>query len=600
MALDNGAVYAGYTVVRRLRADATGESYLVSEPGFPGWQVLEILPQSWSSDDAFRRRFERDSAIAARLYHPHIVEVRAHGELDGRLWIAMDYIEGIDVGQLMRDRFPAVLPVGEVLEIVAPVADALDYAHQRGLVHGDVKPADIVMTNAGEGQPRILLKGFGIAAPHGAPGDATGFVAPEQLTGAEADGRSDQYALAATAMILLTGAAPGSGSPSAAPKLSDLRPDLARLDALFARALATEPAGRFRTCHELADALRDEVGGSFGAAGRDDMEVGASWDLSPDAGATGASQDREVLDYPAYGWPAVAPPQPPVHPGPMPMAPQPPATLLQAVAASLARRLNEFSAAGREPRKRRLRRILIGSVVAILLVGMLAVAIPSLREITSSPPPAAAPATSSPPAPSTSATSPQAATPEPLDGTYSIEIQRAKQLYNGRPSPQPPNVTTWWAIQSSCIPTGCLAAAAMLDGYGHGQAKQGIPPIIMEFSEGQWRSRPDTVRFACIGPNGEANTQTTVQVLTLRPQSTGDLVGALVVTVETNECGQQSAVIRIPAVASRSGDIPPGIKVPNPVTIPKAPQTPATSESPSETPTVTPTTPTTAPSGPGR
>lgn len=239
-------------------------------------------------------------------------------------------------------------------------------------------------------------------------------------------------------------------------------------------------------------------------------------------------------------------------------------------------------------------------MVAILLVGMLAVAIPSLREITSSPPPAAAPATSSPPAPSTSATSPQAATPEPLDGTYSIEIQRAKQLYNGRPSPQPPNVTTWWAIQSSCIPTGCLAAAAMLDGYGHGQAKQGIPPIIMEFSEGQWRSRPDTVRFACIGPNGEANTQTTVQVLTLRPQSTGDLVGALVVTVETNECGQQSAVIRIPAVASRSGDIPPGIKVPNPVTIPKAPQAPATSESPSETPTVTPTTPTTAPSGPGR
>ncbi|GJO40266.1 serine/threonine-protein kinase, partial [Mycobacterium marinum] len=323
MALDNGAVYAGYTVVRRLRADATGESCLVSEPGFPGWQVLEILPQSWSSDDAFRRRFERDSAIAARLYHPHIVEVRAHGELDGRLWIAMDYIEGIDVGQLMRDRFPAVLPVGEVLEIVAPVADALDYAHQRGLVHGDVKPANIVMTNAGEGQPRILLKGFGIAAPHGAPGDATGSVAPEQLTGAEADGRSDQYALAATAMILLTGAAPVGGSPSAAPKLSDLRPDLARLDALFARALATEPAGRFRTCHELADALRDEVGGSFGAAGRDDMEVGASWDLSPDAGATGASQDREVLDYPAYGWPAVAPPQPPAQPVPMPMAPQP-------------------------------------------------------------------------------------------------------------------------------------------------------------------------------------------------------------------------------------------------------------------------------------
>ncbi|OOK82643.1 phosphotransferase enzyme family protein [Mycobacterium kansasii] len=97
----------------------------------------------------FRRRFHRETAVAANLYHPNIVEVHERGEFEGRLWIAMDYIDGISAAQLMRERFPAVLPVGEVLAIISATAAALDYAHQRAVLHGDVKPANILVTSAG-------------------------------------------------------------------------------------------------------------------------------------------------------------------------------------------------------------------------------------------------------------------------------------------------------------------------------------------------------------------------------------------------------------------------------------------------------------------
>ncbi|BCI89740.1 hypothetical protein NIIDMKKI_49460 [Mycobacterium kansasii] len=126
----------------------------------------------------------------------------------------------------------------------------------------------------------------------------------------------------------------------------------------------------------------------------------------------------------------------------------------------------------------------------------------------------------------------------------------------------------------------------MLDDNDHTQAKSGVRPLVLEFGQGQWKSRSEAVQFACIGPNGAASTQATTQVLSLRPQPVGDLVGEMVVTVHSNDCGQQGAVIRIPAVASRSGDLPPAVNVPDPVTIPENP--PAT------------TTPTTLPSGPGR
>ena len=133
--------------------------------------------------------------------------VHDRGEHDGQLWITMDYVEGTDAAQQMRDRYPHGMPTKNVLEIVSAIADALDYAHERYLLHRDVKPANILLTDPRMGDRRILLADFRIAR---AANDINGltatnvtvgsvaYAAPEQLTGKAVDGRADQYALACT------------------------------------------------------------------------------------------------------------------------------------------------------------------------------------------------------------------------------------------------------------------------------------------------------------------------------------------------------------------------------------------------------------------
>jgi serine/threonine-protein kinase len=176
----------------------------------------------------------------------------------------------------------------------------------------------------------------------------------------------------------------------------------------------------------------------------------------------------------------------------------------------------------------------------------------------------------------------------PLDGTYRVEVQREKQTFNYVPDPQPPNVQTWWAFRSSCTATTCTAAATQLDDDDHTQAMSpGSSTLVMQFGDGQWQSRPETTQFPCIAGNGIAQTETTSQVLSLRPRPQGDFVGEEEVRVQTNECGQRAAVIRIPAVASRSGEVPPAVTVPDPATI-------------GDNPAGNPTPPTSTSSGPGR
>ena len=298
MALASGATFAGYIVARRLGSGATGAVYLVQDHRSARWEALKVLSPAMSTDSEFRRRFHAETPIARNLYHPNIVQVHERGEFEGQLYIAMEYVEGTNAAQLMADRFPAVAPAGEVLAIVTAIAGALDYAHERGLLHRDVKPTNILLTGRGEGEQRILLADFGIAPPLGEPLGAAGgnapagtvaYAAPEQLTGAEVDGRADQYALAATAFHLLTGAAPVEDSDpvaavdqvlnNAPPKLSDQRPELARLDGVFSRALAKRPADRFGSCREFAEAASEQAGVSIG-------------DRSPEAVL--------VAEYPAY------------------------------------------------------------------------------------------------------------------------------------------------------------------------------------------------------------------------------------------------------------------------------------------------------------
>jgi len=284
MPLANGEVFAGYRILRLLGAGGMGEVYLAQHPRLPRRDALKILPAAMSANREFRDRFNREADLVATLYHPHIIGVHDRGETAGQLWISMDYIDGPDAGRLMRERYPDGIPRDIVVDIVAAVADALDYAHQRGLLHRDIKPANILLTDPAAGNRRILLADFGIArninetsgltATNTVLGTVT-YAAPEQLTGQPLDGRADQYALAATTYELLSGTPLFADSNPAVvigrhlntppPPLGARRPDLADLDAVLARALAKNPADRYRTCTEFARAIANPpVSGSRG------------------------------------------------------------------------------------------------------------------------------------------------------------------------------------------------------------------------------------------------------------------------------------------------------------------------------------------------
>ena len=119
-----------------------------------------------------------------------------------------------------------------------------------------------------------------------------------------------------------------------------------------------------------------------------------------------------------------------------------------------------------------------------------------------------------------------------------------------------------------------------LDDADHTRPKSpGGAPVVLEFREGRWLSRPEQSTFPCVGLDGVAGVQATTQVLSLRPQPHGELAGDMTVTVHSNECGQQGGVLRAPAVATRSGEVPTGMTVPDPAALPAAPEPPATAPS---------------------
>ena len=248
-----------------------GEVYLAQHPRLPRRDALKILPVELSSNEEYRVRFGREADLASTLYHPHIVGVHDRGEFDGQLWIAMDYVNGLDAARMVADQFRDGMPVHQVTNIVTAVAKALDYAHKQGLLHRDVKPANIMLTTDAQ---RILLADFGIARSRDDISGLTAtnftvgtvaYAAPEQLMGRDLDGRADQYALAATAYHLLTrehlfpqtnpAVVISHHLNAAPPTLAEKRPELAALDPVLAVALAKNPDDRFRHCADFAQAL---------------------------------------------------------------------------------------------------------------------------------------------------------------------------------------------------------------------------------------------------------------------------------------------------------------------------------------------------------
>ena len=407
MPVSVGEAFAGFTILRVLGAGGMGTVYLAAHPRLPRQDALKVLPTQWTADPQYRARFLREADLTASLSHPNILGVHDRGEYDGQLWISMDYVGGTDASRLVREHHPDGLPVVEALEIITAVASALDYAHQRGLLHRDVKPANILLDPQAQ---RIFLADFGIARLIDDPSGLTGtnmavgtmaYAAPEQLRGEPLDGRTDQYSLACTAFDLLTGAPPYVDSNPAVvitkhvaepvPSLGELRPELSALDPVLARAMAKAPTGRYPSCRDFAREL------------------------------------STVLSAPS-GHVHQSPPAPP--PGPPSLAP----TLMTST-----------------PRVSRPTLIASLAVTALLLVAAAIFAgVTFVRHHDR---------------PGTTSSTATAATAHTFSGTYRADYGPGTDL-EGKPVAGAPPMTGTWDVRSTCGSGGCIATASYVGGSG--------------------------------------------------------------------------------------------------------------------------------------
>jgi serine/threonine-protein kinase len=265
-----GREIAGFRIEREIGRGGMGFVYLAAQ-SFPERKVaLKLLSPDLASDPSFRERFVRESNAAASTEHPNIVPVYGAGEADGRLYLAMRYIEGTDLGShLARE---GTLPPEHASKICAQIAEALDAAHDRGLIHRDVKPGNILL----DPHDRAYLTDFGLIRRTQLHTDITktgqfmgtiDYVAPEQIKGGEIDGRADVYSLGCVLYECLTGSAPFHRDTEVAtiyahleetaPIASSERPAISPvLSAVVAKAMAKRPEDRFSTAGEMAEALR--------------------------------------------------------------------------------------------------------------------------------------------------------------------------------------------------------------------------------------------------------------------------------------------------------------------------------------------------------
>jgi serine/threonine protein kinase len=273
-----GSLVAGYRLEAPVGAGGMALVFRARDQRLGRLVALKILAPAIAADSAFRHRFIAESRAAAAVDDPHIIPIYEAGEADGVLFIAMRLVQGGDLRLVVHRE--GMLAPGRAAAFISPVASALDAAHAVGLVHRDVKPANILV-DARPGWPdHVYLSDFGVSkgammsVSLTAAGQFVGtpdYSAPEQIEGRAVDGRTDQYALACVSYQLLTGAPPFERDQAMAvllahlseppPSLGSRRPDLPEAAGrVLARALAKAPDKRFGSCRAFAAALREALG----------------------------------------------------------------------------------------------------------------------------------------------------------------------------------------------------------------------------------------------------------------------------------------------------------------------------------------------------
>ncbi|MFL5799222.1 MAG: serine/threonine-protein kinase [Actinomycetota bacterium] len=359
---------AEYRIEALIGRGGMGVVYLAEHVHLGKRVALKVLPPEYATDQDFRQRFEREARLAAALEHPNIVPVTDAGEFEGELWIAMRYVEGTDLGEVLHAQ-GALNPIRTV-SILGRVGSALDAAHARGLIHRDVKPGNVLLEppSAFRQVEHVYLTDFGLTkqvdTSHGevagqfAPADlhegsvdhgltkvgyfagTVDYAAPEQFRGQHLDGRVDVYAMGCMMYECVTGLPPYVGEDeqqvmlmhlqAPIPKASAVQPGIpAGLDAVILRAMAKDRDRRFPSCKQMVEAARSFLAG---------------WDPSRSptaghAGAVAAGPSGTSTDVPSRSFPEApaasgaswssapgpfGPNPPPAPPHPAPSAPSVP------------------------------------------------------------------------------------------------------------------------------------------------------------------------------------------------------------------------------------------------------------------------------------
>ena len=349
-----GTTFGPYRIEELLGRGGMGEVYRAHDTERDRMVALKVLPTHLAEDEEYQERFRRECRAAARLNEPHIVPIHTFGEIDGRLFLDMRLVEGVDLASWLR--IHGAMEPAAAVSVVSQIASALDAAHAAGLVHRDVKPSNVLLAGVHDGRVDrdvfAYLFDFGIARAQDGMGDdpaltragtmpgSLAYIAPERFSGVEGDLRADVYALACVLHQALTGRPPFEGDLATLmrahlnappPRPSSERPELPPgLDRVVAQGMAKDPAQRPASAGALAAAARAEIGATSQASNPRTAVIPPGWGSAPGQptpsgswGGPPSGQGPTSSGFPGAA-PAYGPPSGYSQPGhPRPGYPQP-------------------------------------------------------------------------------------------------------------------------------------------------------------------------------------------------------------------------------------------------------------------------------------
>ncbi len=332
-----GQDFAGHRIERVAGRGGMGVVYEATDLRLKRTVALKVIAPALAAEPNFQQRFERECELAASIDHPGVIAVYSAGEEEGSAYVTMRYVEGTDLAEMIRSR--GRLPAPLVADIAAQVGDALEAAHAGGLVHRDVKPANVLVRENGR-RTQAFLTDFGLTrqltsdtrlTSTGAVIGTVDYMAPEQLADAPLDSRTDVYALGCVLYQALTGSVPFPTEAAPAklyahthadrPSLLELVPDLPpALDRVIQKAMAKAPEDRYQSAADLGMAAAAAIEGS--EDGPMTAAVGVASETVPDLAPEAATAGGEAATTPVPpGTPPLPParrPQPPPARGPAP------------------------------------------------------------------------------------------------------------------------------------------------------------------------------------------------------------------------------------------------------------------------------------------